>query len=292
MTTDSSLGKKSAFGIASSLAWLALLVSFLATAATLTINTLDHVGDRASSIVNRLSTNPIAIESLLNDFKKNAEPNTAAEIDKNRVKIESAIASLAGDKAFQGQLSSTLNKISQAILNGAESVTVDFAPLATTVADKVNSISGASVISKQDLAKLKPQVIDLSKQARNFSNARSRIAEVILAWIIWLLFLSVIYLMRRWQVLRTAGWQLVSIGVLFIAIRLVTPVVIDKAFNNSTLPVYQRDLAQEILKTLFGPLFTLSIFAALAGLILLLGDLLLRNRLRPKPNQMSPSVVA
>ncbi len=292
MTTDLSMGKKSAFGIASTLAWLALLVSFLATAATLTINSMDHVGDTASSIVNRLSTNPVAIDSLLNDFRRNADSVTVAEIDKNKSKIESAIASLTGDKIFQKNLASTLNTISQAILNGASSVTVDFGPLATTVAEKVNAISGSPVVSKEDLAKLKPQVIDLSKQAIDFSNVKNRLAEVILVWMIWLLFLGVIYLLRKWKVLRTAGWQLISVGVIFIVIRFVTPIAVDKVFNNSDRPVYQKDLAQEILKTLFGPLLTLSIITAFAGLILVSGDRLLRNRLQSNPIQISPSMVA
>lgn len=292
MTTDLSMGKKSAFGIASTLAWIALLVSFLATAAMLTINSMDHVGDTASSIVNRLSTNPVAIDSLLNDFRRNADSVTVAEIDKNKSKIESAIASLTGDKIFQKNLASTLNTISQAILNGASSVTVDFGPLATTVAEKVNAISGSPVVSKEDLAKLKPQVIDLSKQAIDFSNVKNRLAEVILVWMIWLLFLGVIYLLRKWKVLRTAGWQLISVGVIFIVIRFVTPIAVDKVFNNSDRPVYQKDLAQEILKTLFGPLLTLSIITAFAGLILVSGDRLLRNRLQSSPIQISPSMVA
>lgn len=292
MATDSGLGKKSAFALASILAWLALLIAFLATMATMTVNNMSHVGNTASTIVQRLSKDPATINSLLDEFKKNADPKTVAEIEKNRTTIESTISSLGGDKTFQDSLADTLNKISQAILNGSKSVTVDFGPLANAVASKVNEAAKSTVISKKELAKLKPQVLDLSKQSNSISNARNKVAEVTLAWLFWLVLLGVLYLLKQWKFVRTAGWQLFSVGILFFALRFVAPVVLDKALVNSDSPVYLKDLLQEVLKTLFGPMTTLSIITALVGFVLLVGDQLLRNRSPRKPNQISPSVVA
>jgi len=292
MAADSTLGKKSALAIASTLAWLALLVAFVATAANITINNLNHVGDTASSIVNRLSTNSVAIDSLLNDFRKNADPKTVAEIDQNRLKIKQAIASLAGDKNFRDSLASMLNKISVAVLNGSETVTVDFGPLATKVADVVNAAAGQPVISKKELAKIRPQEINLSKQARNFSSVRNRIWEVMLAWALWLIFLGVVYLFKKWKILGTAGWQLISIGIIFIAARFLTSIAMGQALENSPSVSYQRDLAQEVLKALFGPIWILSVTMTLAGMVLVAANQFFRNRLRPHPIQMSPSVVA
>ncbi len=292
MATGSELGKRSAFALASILAWLALFIAFLATMATMTVNNMSHVGNTASTIVQRLSKDPATIDSLLDEFKKNADPKTVAEIDKNRTTIESTISSLGGDKAFQDSLADTLNKISHAILSGSKSVTVDFGPLATAVAIKVNEAAKSTVISKKELAKLKPQVLDLSKQSSDISGARNKVKEVTLAWLLWLVLLGVLYLLKRWKFVRTAGWQLFSVGILFLALRFVAPVVLDKALANSDSPVYLRDLLQEVLKMLFGPMMTLSIIAALVGFALLVGDQLLRNRSQQNPHQISPSVVA
>lgn len=292
MATDSELGRKSAFALASTLAWLALLVAFLATTATMTVNNMSHVGNTASSIVQRLSSDPATIDSLLNEFKKNADPKTVAEIDKNRTTIESTISALGGDKAFQDSLAATLNKISQAILSGSKSVTVDFGPLATAVATKVNEAVKSPVISKKELAKLKPQVLDLSKQSNDISSARDKVKEVTLSWLLWLVLLGVLYLLKRWKFVRTAGWQLFSVGIIFLALRFATPVVLDKVLANSDSPVYQRDLLQEVLTMLFGPMMTLSIIAALVGFALLVGDQLLRSRSQRYPNQIRPSAVA
>lgn len=292
MATDSELGKKSAFALASILAWLALFIAFLATMATMTVNNMSHVGNTASSIVQRLSKDPATIDSLLNEFRKNADPKTVAEIDKNRTTIESTISSLGGDKAFQNSLADTLNKISQAILRGSKSVTVDIGPLATAVATKVNEAAKSTVISKKELAKLKPQVLDLSKASNDISDARNKVAEVTLAWLFWLVLLGVLYLLKQWKFVRTAGWQLFSVGILFLALRFVAPVVLDKALANSDSPIYLKDLLQEVLKTLFGPMMTLSIIAALVGFALVAGDQILRNRSKENPHQISPSVVA
>lgn len=292
MAADSELGRKSAFALASTLAWLALLVAFLATTATMMVNNMSHVGNTASSIVQRLSSDPATIDSLLNEFKKNADPKTVAEIDKNRTTIESTISALGGDKAFQDSLAHTLNKISQAILSGSKSVTVDFGPLATAVATKVNEAAKSAVISEKELAKLKPQVLDLSKTSNNISTARNKVKEVTLSWLLWFVLLGVLYLLKRWKFVRTAGWQLFSVGIVFLALRFAVPVVLDKALANSDSPVYQKDLLQEVLKMLFGPMMTLSIIAALAGFALLVGDQLLRSRSQRNPNQISPSAVA
>jgi len=292
MAVDSSFGKKSASAITSTLAWLVLLVAFLATTATLTVNGMSHVGNTASTIVQHLSKNPAAIDSLLNEFRKNADPKTAAEIDKNRAKIDSTIASIGGDKAFQDSLAATLNKISEAILNGSQSIKIDFVPLATAIADKVNVAAKSSIISKKELAKLKPQILDLSKQSKNISHARSEVKEVTVLWLLWLVLLGALYLFKQWKVLGTAGWQLLSVGIIFLALRFAAPFIVHNALNNSAMATFQKDLISEVLKSLTGPMMTLSTVAVLVGLVLVMVDRLLRKRLPSRKNQISPSVVA
>lgn len=292
MAADSSFGKKFASAITSVLAWLALLVAFLATTATLTVNGMSHLGNTASTIVQHLSENPATIDSLLNEFKRNADPKTAAEIDKNRAKIVSTIASIGGDKTFQDSLAATLNKISEAILNGENSVKIDFVPLATTIADKVNAAAKSPVISKKELAKLKPQILDLSKQSKNISDARGKIKEVTLIWLLWLVLLGVLYLLKRWKVLGTAGWQLLSVGMIFLALRFAAPFIVHNAVNNFDIAGYQKDLIPEVLRSVTSPMLTLSTIVVSLGLLLMILNRLLRKRLLSRKNQISPSVVA
>lgn len=292
MATDPVHGKKYAFAITSTLSWLALVVAFLATMATMTINTMSHVGNSAATIVQHLSRNPATVDSLVSEFKKDADPKTVVEIDKNRATIESTIASLGGDKAFQDSLASTLNKISEAIFSGSQNVTVDFGPLARVVADRVNASAKSPVISNKELAKLKPKILNLSKDSTNISDARIKVKEVTLVWLLWLVLLGVLYLLRKWKVLRTAGWQLFSVGTIFLGVHFAAPLIVREVINNSDMSVFQRDLLPEVLKSLTQPMMFLSIFALIAGVVLLVSDQLVRNRLRTKATQMSPSVVA
>ena len=94
------------------------------------------------------------------------------------------------------------------MFNGSTSVTADFGSLAAAVADRVNAAAKTPVITKKELAKLKPKVLDLSKNSTNISNARNKVKEVRLAWLLWSILLGVLYLARQWKFLRTAGWQL------------------------------------------------------------------------------------
>lgn len=292
MANSSQIGRRFAVGFVSTLAWLALLIAFLATAATMTVNSMSHVGNTASVIISHLSKNPATIDSLLDEFKKNADPQTVAEIDKNRVTIDSTIASLGGDEAFQDSLAATLNKISEAILNGSSSVTVDFGPLAVAIADKVNATSKTQVISNKELAKIKPQTLDLSQKSKNISGARNKIKGVTLTWLLWLVFLGVLYLLIGWKVLRTAGWHLFSIGFVFLIVRFGVPVVADKILSTSTLPLYQRDLVPQVFNSLTVPIVNLSIVLCLLGLSIAALERLLRERLQARESQIRPSVVA
>lgn len=291
MAAASQVGKKSLIGFTSTIAWLTLLVAFVATAASLTVNSLDHVGNAASAIVKELSTNQSALDSILDEFKKNADPKTVAEIDKNRAKIDSTIASLGGSKEFQDSLASTLNKISTAILSGSSSVKVDFTDIATLVANKVNEAAKSEVISKKELAKLKPQTLDISKQSKVIVNVRSKIKEVTLAWLLWLVLLAVLSLLKGWRVLGTAGWQLLSVGVIFLLVRFGAPLIFDNLLKNSMLTTYQRDLVPQIFSSLTEQIVNLSVVVSVVGLLLIISDKLFRRNLRPI-NQTSLSVVA
>lgn len=292
MASGAQVGRKTLIGFVSAITWLVLLTSFLATAALLSLDNLKHVGNSASSIVNQLSKSQSDVNSLIDDFRKNADPKTITEIDKNRAKINETIASLGGSKEFQDSLASTLNKISEAILNGSSSVEIDFSKLATIVANAVNKASDSVVISKTELAKLTPKTLNLGKQSKVANDVHGRISEVMLCWILWLVLLAVLYLLKRWGVLRTAGWQLFSIGTIFLLIRYGGPIVANHALTNSTMPVYQRDLIPQVLNAVMGPIVEVSIVAFVIGLGLIFFDQSRRQRVTSKNGQISPSVVA
>lgn len=278
MADSAQVGRKPLIGFVSTFSWLVLLIAVASTAASLTVNSLNHVGNSASVLVRDISQNPSTINSLIDEFKKNADAKTAAEIEKNRSKIDSTIASLGGSKEFENLLSVTLNQISQAILNGSSSVKVDFTKIATVIANRVNEAANSTVISVKDLAKIKPQTLDLSKQSKVVVNVHDKIRMIMLAWILWLLLLGVLFLLKGWKIVRTAGWQLFSIGITFLLIRFGTPIIADNILSNSSWPTYQRDLVPQVFRALTSPLLNLAIITTLVGIVLLILDELLGKR--------------
>ena len=278
MTDSAQAGRKTLIGLVSTLSWLVLLIAVASTAASLTVNSLNHVGTSASILVRDVSQNQGTVNSLIDEFKKNADSKTAAEIDKNRTKIDSTIASLGESKEFQNLLSSTLNQIAQAILNGSSSVKVDFTKIATLIASKVNEAANNTVISVKDLAKIKPQTLDLSKQSKVVVNVHDKIRMIMLAWFLWLILLGVLFLLKGWKVLRTAGWQLFSIGIAFLLIRFGAPIIADNILSNSSWPAYQRDLVPHVFKALTSPLLNLAIITTVIGILLVVLEAFLGKR--------------
>lgn len=292
MADGSQVGRRFAIGLVATLAWFSLFIAVASTAAIVSVGTLSHVGTTASKLVKSISEKPATINSMIDEFKKNADPKTAAEIERNRRKIASTISSLGSSKEFQNLLSATLNQISQAILDGSKSVKVDFTKIATLVAGKINDASESTVISQKDLAKIKPQVWDLSKQSGTVISAHNRLREVLLTWILWLIFLGVLYLFIGWRMLRTAGWHLFSIGIFFLLIRFGGPIVVGKIMSDSALPIYQRDLVPQVLSSLTGPIVLLSIVISVSGFLMIILEQLLHGRMSSNKPQMRPSVVA
>lgn len=270
LVKEREVGKKAAIALISVLAWLLLLAAVVATSAALSISSLNHVGNSASNIVQELSKNQSAINSLIDEFKKNADPKTSLNIEKNREAINRAIASLGSSKEFQDSIAATINEISQAIISGSSSVKIDFSQIAAQVSAKINAAAKSTVISKKELAKVKPYILDLGKQSRVIKNVHSRVELVLLAWILWLLLLGALFLLKGIKVFRTAGGQLLSIGLSILIIRYVAPWFATRVLEKSDLAVYQRDLIPLIFNTLSKSIIDVSIVLIIAGVILLL----------------------
>ncbi|MDP1720812.1 MAG: hypothetical protein Q8L08_07460 [Candidatus Nanopelagicaceae bacterium] len=262
-------GKKVLVGLLSTLAWPLLLIALLVTSANLIVNNLNHVGSLAATVVKEVSANPNTLSSIIDEFTKNADPNMAKEIKKNRARIERTVASLGASSDFQDAISSTLNQISQAVLSGASSVNVDFAPLATLVAEKVNEAAKSTVISKKILADIKPTSIDLSQQSTAIAKVKNLLHQALLIWVLWIVLLIGLSLLIGRRIMRIYGAHLVSIGIIGLTLRSMAPVFAQKAITSSDSALYAQQMAPKLLETLLSPIMTLSIAAVVLGIALI-----------------------
>ena len=262
-------GKKILVGFLATLAWPLLLIALLVTSANLLVNNLNQVGDLAATVVKEVSTNPHTLDSLIDEFAKGAEPKLAKEIEKNRAKIEATISSLGASSEFHKAISSTLNQISQAVLNGASSLEVDLAPLAKLIAEKVNETAESTVISKKILADIKPISVDLSNQSKTITKVKDLLHQALLIWVLWFLLLIGLFLLVGRRVLRIFGAHLISIAIIGLALRFITPMLAQKAITSSDGTVYAEQIAPKILETLLSPVLTLSIVALVLGTALI-----------------------
>jgi hypothetical protein len=262
-----SAGKKILGGFISTLAWLVLAIALLVTSANLIVGSLNHVGESAAGIVKQVSADPATLNSLVDELAKGAEPQLAREIAKNRTQINQTITSLTSSQEFRDLIASTLDQISQAALHGSSSVTVDFSKIANFVAAKVNAAAKETLIKQKDLESLKPTVIDLSKQSKNIVNAKSKLRLALLIWVLWVLLLAVNFLLRGSVVLRTAGIQLISVGVIGLLIRFVAPAVLESILNKPDVAVYQRRVIPEVFTLLTNPILTFSIILLSVGVV-------------------------
>lgn len=262
--------KRVLVGILSTLAWTLLLIALLVTSANLIVNNLNHVGDLASTVVKEVSANPKTLDSIIDEFARSADPKVAREIEKNRSRIESTISSLGASSDFQEKISSTLNQIFQAALSGASSVNVDFVPLATLIAEKVNEVADRTVISKKILAEIKPTSIDLSKQSTTVRKAKNLLHQALYIWLLWLVILVGLFLLVGKRIMRIYGAHLISIGAIGLIIRFLAPVLAQRAVISSDGALYAQQIAPRILESFLSPVMTLSIVAVVLGIALIL----------------------
>ncbi len=273
-----SASKRVLGGFLSTLAWLVLSIALVVTAANLIVTNLSHVGESAAGILKEVSADPAMLNSLLDEFSKGADPKLAREIEKNRTQIEETINSLASSADFQGLLSSTLDQISQAAINGSPSLSVDFSKIAAMVATKVNAAANETVIKQQNLDSLKPTLVNLSKQTKNITDVKNKLHLGLMIWLFWLLLLAVNFLIRGRVVLRTAGIQLASVGLLGMSLKLAAPAIIDKFTKNADMVAYQRKVIPEVITSLISPIFTLSIALLITGSLAIFVSVLLARK--------------
>lgn len=260
-----SVGKRVLIGFLSTLAWPVLLAAFLITTANLVVNNLNHVGNLAATVVKEVSVNQAVLDSIIDEFTKSADPKVAKEIEKNRAQIESTIKSLGSSAEFESSVTSTLNQISEAVLNGEPSVKVDLSSLATLVATAVNEAAKSTVISEKVLASIKPTVIDLRQQSGTISAVKNQIHLALLIWVFWLGLLLGLFLLTGKRIIRTFGIHFITIGIAGLAIKFIAPKVIYKAIRDSDGALYVQQIAPKILNALLVPMMNLSILLIAIG---------------------------
>jgi len=271
-------GKKILVGLLSTLAWPLLLLALLVTSANLIVSNLNHVGDLAATIVKEVSARPMTVNSLIDEFIKSADADAAKEIKKNRARIERTVVSLGSSSEFRELISSTLNQISQAALNGESSVNIDFTPIAALIADKVNEAAKSRVISKKILSDIKPTSIDLSKQSTTIRKVKNLLHQALFIWVLWLALLIGLFLLIGRRILRTFGAHLISIGIVGLALRFLTPVLAQNAITSSEDALYAQQIAPQILARLLSPIMTLSIAALVLGVALIATGQFVKDR--------------
>lgn len=261
-----SAGKKILVGFLSTLAWPVLLAALLVTSGNLVLNNLAHAGDLASTVVREITADRMTLSSLIDEYVKSADPKVSREIIKNRRQIENTLLSLGSSPEFEKTVSSTLNRISEAALSGASAVYIDFAPIVDEVTTKVNESAKSTVISKKNLANLKPTVIDLSRQSKTITQVKKALHMALLVWVLWLLLLVGLYSLTGKRIIRTFGIHFITIGVIGLTIRFVAPVLVRRAIENSDGVLYVQQAAPKILSILLSPIMNLSVGLAVIGI--------------------------
>lgn len=256
------------------LSWPSLLIAVVATSWILMLSGLNHLGDFTSSFLQDSLKDQKSVNLLIDEFEKAADSRIAKQIEKNRVAINQAIGSLVASTEFQDELSQPLNQISEGIMAGSETVKVDFSKLATLVAAKVNAAGKSKVISKKQIANLKPQVINIQTISKNYSEIHDTLNTLMLAWVIWILLFVALFFLKGHSVLRTAGRQLLSIGIPMTLLTLSTPFAVGfvikflLAAEFLSAPSLVTELIPKLIGSLISPTLILAIVVSLFGIVL------------------------
>jgi len=278
-----SISKRILSGFISTFAWLILAIALIVTSANLIVSNLSHAGVAAAGIVKELSADPATFNSLIDQFIKGADPKLAEEINKNRLQINETISSLASSSEIRELIASTIDQITQAALNGSPSVSIDFSKIANLVAKQVNSSAKETLIKQKDLDNLKPTTIDLSNNSKSITDIKQRLHSALLIWLIWLLLIALNFWLRGSGALRTAGIQLISVGVVGFAIRFAAPMAMDRALNGADMAAFQRKIIPEVFTSLTTPILNLSIALTVGGILAILISVWISQRRSRSP---------
>ena len=266
--------KKIAIALVSFVAWIALFLAVLATSLNFAVGALSQSGDTAAAVLAKVSTNQEAITSIYEEIKKNANPKLAAEIEKNKTAITEMITTLSASPDFQAAMAKALNGVAKGVLSGAKSVDIDFSEVAAIAAVQINKAAGAKVITKKDLANLKPKTVDISDKSTVVVNIKNKIHLALLFWVIWIALLVALFFLRRETVIKKAGRQLLSIGIPIIVLKFISPLIVNKI----QAPGYFKDLVPTIANAFTGPVFNFGIMVFLIGAAILIVEKLISRR--------------
>lgn len=266
--------KKFAVATLSLLVWLSLTLAVLFTSLTLSLNELDQSGDIAVSVLEKISTNEMAISSIFDEIKKSTNPSTRKEFEKNRVPITKAIVTLSSTIEFKDFVATSLNDLSQGLLSGASNVSVDFSKIAPLFVNTINKSAKKTIITKRDLNKFTLKKFDISKQSEVLSKVRSKVHLGLIFWIIWALMLLGFFFLKREALLRILGWNLFSLGLPLVIFKFLTPFIA----GYLPAPAYLRANIPQLVTSIFGPMFIFGITLVTVGGAVLIGRKISSNR--------------
>lgn len=272
--------KKVAIGLLSFIAWVALVFAVLFTSLNLLFNGLNESGDVAASVLTKISTSDSAISSIFDEIKKSVDPKLAVEFEKKEEAIKEVITTLSASSEFKRAVASSINGVSRGLFSGANNVTIDFSETATLLVNAVNKANGTPIITKKDLSKLTLKTLDISKQSKILTQVQEKLHLGLLFWIVWVLIMLGVFFIKRGVLLKSAGWQLISLGPPLIILRLLSPLLI----NRVSAPAYLKEVLPQLINSLFGPVFILGAAMFILGGVILVVEKRSAGKLRQELN--------
>ncbi len=270
--------KRFGIGVLSFFAWLFLFIAAISVTVSLTMGQINNAGAIAQNAMKDFSTNPTAINSLIDQLKINSDPQFIKAIDDNRAAINNTIRALASSVQFQADVKSALNQIGSGISAGKSSVNVNFRELANLAAQKINAAAKSQIVTQKDLASIKPFKVDIHKQSDVVNKVKKYAHLAMLFWVAWLLLLVACWRLGAKSIFTKSGSQLISVGVLIILIRVAAPIIGSRIASKNSDSQFTSSQITKISGEILSPMLTAGVGFSVLGLLLILVPRFTRKR--------------
>ena len=270
--------KRFGIGVLSFFAWLFLFIAAISVTVSLTMGQINNAGAIAQNSMKDFSTNPTAINSLIDQLKINSDPQFIKAIDDNRAAINNTIRALAGSVQFQADVKSALNQIGSGISAGKSSVNVNFRELANLAAQKIHAAAKSQIVTQKDLASIKPFKVDIHKQSDVVNKVKKYAHLAMLFWVAWLLLLVACWRLGAKSIFTKSGRQLISVGVLIILIRVAAPIIGSRIASKNSDSQFTSSQITKISGEILSPMLTAGVGFSVLGLLLILVPRFTRKR--------------
>ena len=262
--------KRFGIGVLSFFAWLFLFIAAISVTVSLTMGQINNAGAIAQNAMKDFSTNPTAINSLIDQLKTNSDPQFIKAIDENRTAINQTIKSLAGSAQFQADVKSALDQLAAGISAGKSSVDVNFRELANLAAQKINAAAKSQIVTEKDLASIKPLKVDIHKQSDFVNKIKGYAHLALLSWIAWLFLLIACWRLGAKSIFVKSGRQLISVGLLIILIRVAAPMIGSRLASQNSDSQFTSSQVTKISGEILSPMLAAGVGFTVVGVLLIL----------------------